>query len=127
MVSTIRLVKSALSYARIEKGSDLTEDEVLLVISKEAKKRKESIEMAQKANREDIAAKEKEELDILKRYLPEEMDEAQVEAIISDVISQTGATSIKDRGKVMGAVMPKVRGKADGKLVSAIVERLLNG
>lgn len=126
-LSTIRMIKSSVSYARIEKGSELTDDEVLAIIAKEAKQRRESIEAAKSAERTDIAERENAELDILKKYLPEQLSESDVEAIVRQIISETGATDIKDRGKVMGPVMQKTRGRADGKIVSQIVERVLRG
>lgn len=127
VVSTIRLIKSALGYAKIEKNAELTEEEVILVISREGKKRRESIESASHANRADIVQSESAELEIIMRYLPQQMDETQVEAIVREVIDETGATSAKDQGRVMGVAMKKLRGKADGTLVSAIVQRLLAG
>ncbi|MCE5198027.1 MAG: GatB/YqeY domain-containing protein [Armatimonadota bacterium] len=126
-LSTIRLIKSSVSYARIAKGSELTDDEVLGVISREAKQRRESIEGANAAGRADIAEREKAELDILTEYLPKQLDEAEIEAIVRDTVAEVGAVDIKDRGKVMGPLMQKVRGKADGKLVSQVVERVLRG
>jgi uncharacterized protein YqeY len=127
VVSTIRLIKSAIGYAKIEKGTELTDEDVMQVIAREGKKRRESIESAKSADRSDIADSESAELEVITRYLPEQMDEAQVEAIVREVIAETGATSAKDQGRVMGAAMKKLRGKADGTLVSAITQRVLAG
>lgn len=126
-LSTVRLILSSVSYARIAKGSELTDDEVMGVIAKEAKQRRETIESAISGGRTDIADREKAELDILQSYLPQQLDEAQVELIVRQIVAEVGATDIKDRGKVMGPVMQKVKGQADGKLVSKIVENVLRG
>jgi len=126
-LSTLRLVISSVSYARIEKGGQLTDDEVLGVLSREAKKRKESIEAAERGGRTDIADREGSELNIINEYLPEQLDEAEVEALARSVIAEVGAVDLKDRGKVMGPLMAQTRGRADGKLASQIVERLLRG
>lgn len=126
-MSTIRMVKSSVGYARIEKGCDLTDDEVLVVIAKQAKQRRESIEAAEGGGRADIAERERAELEILFKYLPEQLSEGQIENIVRDVAAEIGVTDIKDRGKLMGPVMRKTQGRADGKLVNQIVERVLRG
>ncbi|MEN6356864.1 MAG: GatB/YqeY domain-containing protein [Armatimonadota bacterium] len=126
-LSTIRLILSSVSYARIAKGSQLTDDEVIGVIAKEAKQRRETIESAISGDRMDIADREKAELDILQSYLPQQLDQADIESIVRQIVAEVGATDIKDRGKVMGPVMQKVKGRADGKLVSQIVENVLRG
>ncbi len=126
-LSTIRLILSSVSYARIAKGSELTDDEVMAVISREAKGRRETIESAISGSREDIAEREKAELDILQTYLPEQLDEAEIETIVRQIISEVGAVDLKDRGKVMGPLMQKVKGRADGRLVSQVVEKVLRG
>jgi len=126
-LSTIRLVMSSVSYARIAKGSELTDDEVLAVISREAKGRRETIESATSGGREDIAEREKAELEILQTYLPKQLDEAEIETIVRQVVSEVGAVDLKDRGKVMGPLMQKVKGRADGKIVSQVVEKVLRG
>ncbi len=126
-LSTIRMIRSSVSYAQIEKGLELTDDEVLAIITKEAKQRRESIEAAKTAGRSDIADQESAELDILTQYLPEQLSEAEVEAIVREVVAEVGAADLKDRGKVMGPIMQKTRGRADGRMVSQIVERVLRG
>jgi hypothetical protein len=126
-LSTIRMVKSSVGYARIEKRRDLTDDEVLVVIAKQAKQRRESIEAAEGGGRADIAERERAELEILSKYLPEQLSEGQIENIVREVVAELGVTDIKDRGKLMGPVMQKTRGRADGKLVNQIVERVLRG
>ncbi|MCX8053794.1 MAG: GatB/YqeY domain-containing protein [Armatimonadetes bacterium] len=126
-VSTIRLLLSSVSYARIEKGDELTDDEVLQVLAKAAKTRRESIEAAESGGRKDIAQKERAELEIINSYLPTPLDEAEIEAIAREIASDVGANDVKDRGKVMGPLMQRIRGRADGKLVSQVVERILRG
>jgi uncharacterized protein YqeY len=126
-LSTVRLLLSSVSYAQIEKGGQLTDDEVLQVLSREAKKRKESIEAAERAGRADVAEREKAELQIINKYLPEQLSEAEVEAMAREIAAEVGAVDIKDRGKVMGPLMQRIRGRADGKLASQVVERILRG
>jgi uncharacterized protein YqeY len=126
-LSTVRLLLSSVSYARIEKGDQLTDDEVLEVLSREAKKRRESIEAAERGGREDVAAKERAELQYINDYLPKQLDEAEIEAIVRQVVAEVGATDPKDRGKVMGPLMQQLRGRADGKVASQVVERVLRG
>ena len=126
-LSTLRLLLSSVSYARIEKRGELTDDEVLGVLSREAKKRRESVEAAERGGRADIAERELSELNIINEYLPKQLDEAEVEALARSIIADVGAVQLKDRGKVMGPLMSQTRGRADGKLVSQVVERLLRG
>ncbi len=115
-LSTIRLLRSSVSYARIEKGAELTDDEVMTELSRAAKQRRESIEAAERGGREDIAEREKAELAIINEYLPEQLGEAEIEAIARQIASQVGATDPKDRGKLMGPLMQQIKGRADGKL-----------
>lgn len=123
--STLRLVIAAVNNKRIEIGHELTGDEILEVIGKEAKKRKESIDAYKKAGRDELAEKESKELEILAVYLPEQMGDEQIAKIVDEVIAQTGAKGAGDTGKVMGAVMGKLKGQADGNAVSAIVAEKL--
>ena len=126
-LSTIRLLRSSVSYAQIDKGSELTDDEVLEVLSREAKRRREAIDAADSGGRSDVADKERAELDIINAYLPKQLDEAEIEAIAREVLAETGVTDLKDRGKVMGPLMKRLKGKADGKLAGQVVEKLLRG
>ena len=109
----------------LEKESQLVDEEVIEVISSEIKKRKESIELFEKGEREDLVEKETKEKEILEKYLPEQLPEEKVKKLVQEAIAKTGAKEIKDMGKVMQEVMPKVKGKADGSLVSRIVKDLL--
>lgn len=126
-LSTIRLLRSSVSYAQINKGSELTDDEVLELLSREAKRRREAIDAAVSGARTDVAEKEQAELEIINAYLPQQLDEAEIEAIAREIVDQTGANGPKDRGKVMGPLMQRIRGKADGKLAGQVVEKLLQG
>jgi uncharacterized protein YqeY len=108
-----------------EKEAQLTDEEAMEVVAFEAKKRKESIVEFEKGNRKDLADKEKEELAILSEYLPEQMLEEDIRKLVKEAIEKTGASEIKDMGKVMQELMPKVKGKADGNLVGRIVKEFL--
>lgn len=127
--SVLRLLLSAINYYEIQKGGagyEATEEDILAVLQKEAKQRHESIEQFQAANRQDLADKEKRELEILKTYLPEQMSEEEIKKLVQVAITQTGASSMQDMGKVMSLLMPKVKGKTDGSLVSSIVKKKLS-
>ena len=125
--STLRLLISEIKNARIAKGEDLTDEEITSVVQKSAKQHKESIEAFEKANRDELVDREKAELEVLKKYLPEQITGQEVERIVDEVISQTGVSNIKEMGKVMGQVMGKLKGQADGNLVSEIVAKKLSG
>lgn len=127
-LSTIRMLKSAIQYYEIQKGGagyEATDEDVIDVIGKEVKKRKESIELYEKGGRTESAEKEREEAKILEDYLPQQLSENEIAQFVDAAISQTGATSIQDMGKVMGALMPKTKGKADSTLVSNLVRQKL--
>jgi uncharacterized protein YqeY len=100
---------------------DLTDDEVLTVLTREVKTRNESVEAFTNAGRADAAAKEKAEIGIISAYLPEQLGPAEVERLVREAVDETGATSAKEMGKVMAVLMPRVKGRADGKQVSALV------
>ena len=124
-LSVIRMVKSALSNEQIQLGHDLTPDEEMTVLSREMKQRVEELASYQEANRDDLAQNIQQQIDVLNKYMPKQLSETEVEDIVKATISEVGATSKADMGKVMGALMPKVKGKADGKLVSQKVQTLL--
>lgn len=123
--STLRLLLSNIHNAEIAKGSNLIDSEVLLQITKDAKRHRESIEAYASANRNDLAEKEQKELAILEKYLPEQLKEEELSKIVEEEIKTLGADQIKDMGKVMAQVMAKVKGRADGGVVSAIVKSKL--
>ena len=125
-VSVLRLLIANINNAKIAKGSDLTDDDVLAEIAKDAKRHKESIAAYKKAERGELAEKEEKELGVLEKYLPEQVGEDEVCRVVDEVVSESGATSMADMGKVMGQVMGKLKGQADGNVVSAIVKEKLS-
>ncbi len=127
-LSTLRMLSSEFNYAKIEKQHDLTEEEEMVVIQKEAKKRRESIEAYGKAGRADLVDSETAELKILEEFLPTQISDEELEKIIADAITQTSANTMADMGKVIGIVMQKTKGTADGgKVASKVREKLGNG
>lgn len=112
---------------KLEKESKLIEEEVVGVITSEAKKRKDAIEEFKKGERQDLVEKEEKELGILKKYLPEQMGEEQIKEEVKKVIEEVGAVGLQDTGKVMGVLMPRLKGKAEGGMVSKVVNELLRG
>jgi hypothetical protein len=126
-ISTLRMLLSAIQYFEISKGKEYeaSEQDIAQLISKEAKKRREAIELYKQGNRNDLAGKEESELEILKTYLPEQLSENDIRSIVEEVIKETNASSPQDMGKVMGMVMGKLKGKADGGLVNKIVQEEL--
>jgi uncharacterized protein YqeY len=128
-VRGLRAIKAAIIVAKTEKGAGgvLAADKELALLQKLVKQRKESIEIFEKENRGDLAQKEKEEVAIIEKYLPAMMSEEEVRAGIQKIIAETGATSQKEMGKVMGAASKAFAGKADNKLVAEIVKSLLVG
>jgi uncharacterized protein YqeY len=124
-VSTLRLLRSAIRNAEIAQGRDLDDAGVLAVIQKEAKQRRESIEEFTKARREDLLHKEEAELAILLSYLPEQLTPEEIEGYARQAIAEVGAAGPRDMGRVMGILIPRLKGKADGRLISQVVQRLL--
>lgn len=124
-VSTIRMALSAFTYAEKDKKRELTGEEMLEAVGREVKKRREAMDEYAKAGRSDLSEKEAEEAAILMVYLPEQLSEDELEAIIDAAILETGATGPGDIGKVMGSVIPKTKGLADGKKINEIVRSRL--
>jgi len=122
----LRSVLASMRNAEIAQQKDLDDSGILVVIDKEAKMRRESIEAFEKGNRPDLVANEKAELAILLEYLPEQMSREEIVAAARKVISELGATSPKDKGKVMSQLMPQLRGRAQGQEVSDVVSELLS-
>ncbi len=125
-LSVIRMVKSSLQNESIKLGHELTEEEELTVLTREVKQRKDSLQEFDKAGRSDLVQNLDEELSILTAYLPKQLSEEEVDLLVKQVIAETGATSKQEMGKVMGALMPKVKGKADGGLVNRLVQKNLS-
>jgi len=125
---TIRMVLTAITNEEVagKEARVLSDEEVITVLSREAKKRREAAEAFESAGRADKSALEKSEGEVIAKYLPTQLSEADIAAIITEAIASTGAQGPGDMGKVMGAVKPKIAGKADGGLVSALVKAALN-
>ena len=130
-LETVRGIKKVIiekeSTIRADGREELTEEEELAIVMQLAKQRRDSIKQFTDAGREDLAEKEAKELTILEEYLPAQMSEAEVEAAVEEVIAQVGASGPRDMGKVMGPVMKKLKGKADGAQVQALVKAKLSG
>jgi uncharacterized protein YqeY len=124
-LSVIRMVKAALKNEEINKGRLLSEDEELTILTRELKQRRESLHDFEQAGRDDLASKAREEIDVLSAYLPAQLSEDEIRTIVREAIASVQATSKKEMGKVMGAIMPKVKGRADGNLVQKIVSEEL--
>jgi uncharacterized protein YqeY len=123
---TLRMLKAALGYAQIEKKTETLPDaDVMAVIQREAKKRRDAMDEFEKGGRAEMAANEKAELEVLSEFLPKALSAEELESLVRGVITEIGATSKKDMGAVMKAAQAKVDGRADGKSVSALVSRLL--
>ena len=125
-LATVRMLKAAVTNEQINVGHDLAPDEEVSVLSRELKQRKDSLEEFKAAGRDEAVQKLEEEIKVVEGYLPKQLSADEVKAVVEETINQVGATSKADFGKVMGAVMPKLKGKADGKLVNSTVMSLLN-
>ena len=125
---TLRAIKSQILLAEREKGviGEITEETELKILQKAAKQRKDSLEIYEQQNREDLANVERVELQIIEEFLPQQLSEEQVESIVKEVIDQVGAVGTQDMGKVMGAATTKLAGQADGKIISVIARKLLS-
>lgn len=124
-LSAIRMVRAAIRDKEIEKRNELDDGAVLEVIANQIKKRKDAIELAQQAGRDDLVESETAEVEVLEAYLPAQLTETEIEELAVQVIEEIGATSMRDMGKVMGKLIPQVRGQADNALVSQIVRNKL--
>ncbi|MBK6820463.1 MAG: GatB/YqeY domain-containing protein [Bacteroidetes bacterium] len=124
----LRAIKSAILLAKTADGKqgDLTEDDEIKILQKLAKQRRDSLEVFVTQHREDLALKEREELELIEKYLPKQMDENELREVLQAIINQVGASSAADMGKVMGVASKQLAGKADGKAISAMVKTLLS-
>lgn len=123
----IRAVKAAILLAKTDgSGEALNEEKEIKLLQKLVKQRQDSLDIYIKQNREDLASVEREEIEVIQRYLPEQLSEEKLKEIISRIISTTGASGMKDMGKVMGVASQELSGKADGKAISAVVKTLLS-
>ena len=125
-LAALRLVTAAIKQIEVDERIELNDEQVLAVLDKMAKQRRESLEQFEKAGRDDLAEKERFELELIQAYLPEPLTEAELENLIQSTVSDVGAESIRDMGKVMNALRPHVQGRADMKAVSQAVKTQLN-
>lgn len=124
-LATLRLLAAAVKNKEVEVGHELDDEEFVQVAQKEAKQRRESIEAYDKGGREDLVAREREELEVLGEYVPAELSDEELDAIVEETVAAVGATGSGDMGKLMGAVMAKVKGRADGRRVQQKVRARL--
>ena len=125
-LAVIRLINAAIKQREVDERIELDDEQVTAAIDKMAKQRRESIEQYEKAARDDLADQEKFELELLKSYLPEQLGEAEIDAMIEAAVTATGASSIKDMGKIMGQLKPKLAGRADMGAVSGKIKARLS-
>jgi uncharacterized protein YqeY len=123
--TTLRMALAAIKNAEVEARGELDEDRVLSLLQKEVKSRQETIEGAEQANRPDLITKAETEIEILNTFLPKPLSEEELRGLVKEAVEEVGAESIADMGRVMGVLMPKIRGKADGKEANQIVRELL--
>ena len=123
--SVLRMLKAAVRYKQIEKNRDLSEEEIISVISTLSKQRRESIDLFLKGGREDLAGKEKQELSIIQAYLPGQLTPEGLDRLIIEAITESSSEGVRDIGKVMRILMPRIKGAADGKVVNQRVKELL--
>lgn len=123
-VRVLRFLLSEIQYAEIAKQSDLTDEETVALLAKELKKRKEAIEMFKKANRDDLVADEEKQLTVIQKYLPQQLTESELEKAVDEVLSSLPDKS--NMGKIIGLVMAKVKGQADGKMVAELVKKKIS-
>ena len=124
--NVIQMVRAAILQVEKDKQVTLDDNQIIDIIAKESKKRKDSLEDYEKSGREDLINEIKEEIDILAEYLPKQLSMEEVESIVKDVITEVGATSMKDMGKVMKAAKEKIGASSDGKTINEAVKKLLN-
>lgn len=125
-LAVIRLIQAAIKQKEVDERIELDDAQVIVVLDKMLKQRRDSIEQYEKAQRQDLADQEQFEVGIIQDYLPQQLTEAELNDMISTVIAETGAESVKDLGKVMGVIKPKVQGRADMKIVSQKIKQRLN-
>ena len=127
---TIRSLRAALKEKEIEERQDgearLSEEQVLAVVQKQAKQRRDAIIQYEQAGRDDLVAKEREELEIIEAYLPKQLGDDEIRRVVQEIVTTTGASSMRDMGKVMGAAIEQLKGRADGRRISEIAKALLS-
>ncbi|MDF2548145.1 GatB/YqeY domain-containing protein [Anaerosolibacter sp.] len=123
--SVITMIRAAIKQYEVDKRVELDDESILDIMSKQVKQKRDAIEEFAKGNRQDLVDEAKAEIDILMEYLPQQLTEEEMKQIVSEVVKEVGATTAKDMGKVMSALMPKVKGRADGKLLNQVVRQFL--
>ena len=121
----LRLLMSAFKQVEVDRRTTLSDDDAIDLLGSEAKKRREAIEEMTRAGRTELAAQEQYELEVIESYLPEQLGRDEIARLVDEAIAETGASGVRDMGRVMSAVMPRVRGQADGKMVSEVVRQKL--
>lgn len=124
--NTVQMVRAGVLQIEKDKKVTLDDDGVLEVIAKQLKQRKDSLPDYEKSGRDDLIAELKAEIDVLMKYLPEQLTKDELEVVVAEAIKSTGASSVKDMGKVMACVMPQTKGRADGKMINEIARAMLN-
>lgn len=125
--TTLRMALASIKNAEVEAREDLAEDLILNLVQKEVKARQETIEAAKQANRPDLIEKAEQEIKILNEFLPQQLSDEELKALVQEAIQESGASTMSEIGKIMGALMPKIRGRADGKQANQFVQELLGG
>ncbi len=125
-LQTIRLILAAIKQQEVDTRKELTDEDIIIVLTKMQKQRRESIAQFEKANRQDLIDKETAEMKLIEEYLPEALSEAEIEKLIAEALSTSGASSIKDMGKVMAILKPKISGRADMGAISAKIKTVLS-
>lgn len=125
-LAVLRLVSAAVKQREVDDRIDMTDPEMIIILDKMAKQRRESIEQFNKGGRDDLAAVEQKELEIIQAYLPKQLSEEEIQALIDTAVSDTGASEIRDMGKVMGVLKPQLQGRADMSAVSAKIKAKLS-
>lgn len=124
--NTITLIRAAIKQKEVDERTELSDEDILSIISKQLKERRDSLKEFEKANRDDLVNNTSMEIDILLEYLPKQLTDEEVESLVSEAIDELKVTSLKDIGIIMKTVMPKVKGRADGNMVNKAVKKLLN-
>jgi hypothetical protein len=125
-LSVIRMVRASIKNVEIDQKKELSEEEVIDILARDVKMHRDSFEEFKKADRQDLLEQTQQEIDVLMQYLPQQLSEDEVRIFVAEAVAQSGAKSAKEMGKVMSLLMPKVKGRADGKLVNTIVREMLN-
>lgn len=120
--SVITLIRASIKQFEVDNRVELNDEEIIDVISKQLKQRNDALDEFKKANREDLVSETEAEIKVLKEYLPQQLSEEELEVIVKETISEVGATSMKDMGKIMSVIQPKTKGRADGKLINKLVK-----